>query len=132
MRIGHASKMFAIGGNRFEMCRTREGVIEMWGEDDLALASALGFAHGLDRMLQLMLVRLLGQGRLTECLENNEENLRWDKLFRELRLAADAKEDVANLSSEAHELVERYCMGLNYFLERYGYPWEFRLAGYRP
>ena len=79
LKIGHTTKTFTIDGNRFEMRRTRDGVMEMWGKDDLALATALGFAHGLDRMLHLMLVRLFGQGRLTECLENNEENLEWDR-----------------------------------------------------
>ena len=106
--------------------------MEMWGKDDLALATALGFAHGLDRMLHLMLVRLFGQGRLTECLENNEENLEWDRIFRDLRLRADAEEDVANLSSEALQLAENYCKGLNYFGKKYGYPWEFMLTPYRP
>ncbi len=132
MKIGHTTKTFTIDGNRFEMRRTREGVIEMWGKDDLALATALGFAHGLDRMLQLMLVRLVGQGRLTECLKNNQENLEWDRLFRETRLAADAQEDVVNLSDEARQMAENYCHGLNYFLEKHRYPWEFRLARYRP
>ena len=132
MKIGHTTKTFTIGGNRLEMRRTRDGVMEMWGEDDLAMATALGFAHGLDRMLQLMLVRLFGQGRLTECLRNNEENLGWDKLFRELRLAVDAKEDVPNLSGEAQHLVDCYCTGLNYCLENHRYPGEFRSVGYSP
>ena len=106
--------------------------MEMWGKDEPTLAMALGFAHGLDRMMQLMLVRLFGQGRLTECLENNKENLEWDRLFRHLRLAADAAEDVANLSPEAGVVINSYCRGLNHCLKKYGYPWEFRLVGYRP
>jgi penicillin amidase len=132
VKIRHTTKTFTIGENQFQMRRTREGVVEMWGANDFALATALGFAHGLDRMLQLMLVRLVGQGRLTACLKNNPENLEWDRQFRELRLSADAQEDVQNLSEGAHRLVSSYCAGLNYRLKNHGAPWEFRLTGYSP
>jgi penicillin amidase len=132
LKIDQSIRTVTISGTQFDIRRTAEGVMEMWGKDDLALATALGFAHGVDRMLQLMLVRLAGQGRLSECLQNDEQTLEWDRRAREFRFDADAKDDVANLSDEARRIVENYCRGLNYCLKKYGSPWEFRLPRYRP
>ncbi|MBW2256746.1 MAG: penicillin acylase family protein, partial [Deltaproteobacteria bacterium] len=56
-----------------EVSRTTGGVAEIWAPDDLGLAKGLGFMHAHDRMVQLMLSRLAGQGRLAECLKSNSE-----------------------------------------------------------
>ena len=106
--------------------------MELWADDDDALAAALGYAHGTDRMLQMMLVRLIGQGRLCECLRNDADNLAVDRFAREMAFHRDACAAVSQLTSEARRFAELYSAGVNACLERRGYPWEFRLLGYRP
>lgn len=114
------------------MRRTPEGVVEVWGEDDVALAAATGFAHGMDRMLQMLLVRLIGQGRVSECLRSDEESLTVDRFAREMGFAADAEEDVSNVTGEALRFAKAYCRGVDHALEHQGTPWELRLVRYRP
>ena len=132
MKIGQDRQTIHAEDATFDLRRTAGGVMEMWGEDDDTLAAAAGFAHGLDRMLQLMLVRLIAQGRVCECLRSDADSLAIDRFAREMNFAAAAREDVANLTVDARRFADRYCAGLNACLERHGYPWEFRLVGYRP
>ncbi len=104
----------------------------MWGEEDLSLAAATGFVHAMDRMLQMMLVRLIGQGRVCECLRNTEENLSIDQFFREMGFYRDAQDDARNLTGDVLRFAENYCSGVNEYLLNCGYPWEFKLVKYRP
>src|SRR5690606_27172930 len=41
-----------------------------------------GYAHAYDRSTQLLMMRILGQGRLCELLADNEESLKIDMFFR--------------------------------------------------
>jgi penicillin amidase len=132
MRITESTRSFEIAGTPVAMRRTPEGVMEMWAEDDLGLAAALGFAHAADRMLQMMLVRLIGQGRVSECLRSDDASLVLDRFAREMGFAADARSDTSSVGGDARRLGANYCAGVNHYLEHYGYPWELRLVRYRP
>jgi len=68
MKLKNGSRATRIAGASFEICRTPDGVVEIRGDDDLNLATATGFVHAMDRLLQMTLVRLVGQGRVCECL----------------------------------------------------------------
>lgn len=104
----------------------------MWAKDDLGLATGLGFAHAMDRMLQMGIMRLVGQGRLSECLKSDAANLELDRFFRQLGFWRDAQEDATRLSKDIYEFANSYCSGINYCLVNHGFPWEFKLARYRP
>jgi len=103
----------------------------MWGEEDLSLAAATGFVHAMDRMLQMTLVRLIGQGRICECLKNSKENLAMDGFSREMGFYRDAQDDARNLTGDALRFAENYCRGVNEYLLN-SYPWEFKLLQYKP
>ena len=121
-----------IRGSRVSLGRTTGGVLSLTGRDDFDFARGLGFAHGHDRMMQMMLVRLVGQGRLTEQLKDDDDTLAVDVFMRRLGFARFAAAEVADLSGEARAFLDAYCEGVNACLDRHGGPFEFRLTGYRP
>jgi penicillin amidase len=132
LRITSKRRQVSIDGTRVEMARTPDGVVELWAEDDVALACGLGYAHAHDRTVQIMLVRLAGQGRLSECLQSDEETLAIDIFARGMGLRRDAERDVANLTPETLRVAEAYASGVNHYLERHRRPLELVLVGYRP
>jgi penicillin amidase len=132
MKIRQAIRAIRIVGATFDLCRTPEGVVEMWGENDLSLATATGFVHAMDRMLQMMLVRLIGQGRICECLRETEESLAMDEFFRLMGFYRNAQDDARNLAGDALRFAENYCAGVNEYLFKCGYPWEFKIMKYKP
>jgi penicillin amidase len=132
MRITQRRRRIEISGTRIELARTTDGVMTLRAEDDLELARGLGFAHAHDRMVQMMMVRLVGQGRLCECLSNDEDTLAIDVFMRQMGFEIDAEADVTNLSEDGLRLGEAYAEGVNRYLETHWRPLEFVLVGYRP
>jgi penicillin amidase len=132
MRLTHKIRTWDIAGSTLRARRTTGGVVEIWGRDPLALQCGLGFFHAHDRLVQMMLVRLVGQGRLCECLHDDDKTLAIDIFMRQVGLAQAARDDVARLSAPAHDFVGAYADGINAYLRRHARPLEFQLAGYRP
>lgn len=122
----------AIGAAEVQIGRTTGGVAEIRGRDDRDLAAGLGYCHAHDRQVQMMLVRLAGQGRLCECLRSDAAMLAVDVFMRQMGFARGAARDVASLTSAARDLAEAYTRGVNTYVERHGRPFELRLVGYRP
>ncbi len=111
--------------------RSDEGVVHIEADSDDDGARGLGFAHAHDRLAQMMLGRLVGQGRLSECLRADAETVEVDISMYRMGMARDAHRDVANLDEAALAICEAYASGVNHFLERHR-PAELRLAGYQP
>jgi len=44
----------------------------------------MGYAHAMDRGAQIGLMRLLGQGRVAECLDGSDESVEIDTFFRRM------------------------------------------------
>jgi penicillin amidase len=98
------------------------------GEIDLFYG--LGFAHGRDRQAHIWLLKLAGQGRVSEHLAGDDLLVELDRLMRWADLAGIAAADVDALSAEARAVLDAYCRGVNDGATAAGTPWEFRLAGY--
>lgn len=100
--------------------------------DDLAGAYwGMGYAHARDRAMQMGLMRLLGQGRVAECLDGSDESVEVDRFFRRMNWFGNTSDQVDALTPETRGLVDAYCAGVNVrFAETR--PWEFRALGYRP
>lgn len=100
--------------------------------DDLAGAYwGMGYAHARDRAMQMGLMRLLGQGRVAECLDGSDESVEVDRFFRRMNWFGNTSDQVDALTPETRALVDAYCAGVNVrFTETR--PWEFRALGYRP
>lgn len=127
-----APQAVAIAGRTVRLGRTTHGVAALWADDDAGLAAALGLAHVHDRLAQMEVVRLVGQGRLCECLHDDAANLEIDVFMRRMGFAAEADADVARLTPEARALAGAYCEGVNQGLRTRGRPLPLRLARHRP
>jgi penicillin amidase len=106
--------------------------VRLWADDDLGLARGLGLAHAHDRLVQMMMVRLVGQGRLCECLTSNDETLAIDVFMRDMGLWREAEAETRLLSPAARALGEAYAAGVNHVLGAERRPLELLLVGYRP
>jgi penicillin amidase len=89
----------------------------------------LGWWHGRDRPLQMLLTRLAGRGRLAEHLGDDEDLVATDIAFRRLDLAGDAAAEAERIAPEDRALVDAYCDGAAQALT--SVPWELRAAGLR-
>src|SRR6185436_5614226 len=102
------------------------------GDDPLDVQRGLGFFHAHDRLVQMMLVRLVGQGRLCECLSDDDEALAIDIFMRQMGLAQMARDEVARLSPAARDFGQAYADGVNDYVRQHNRPLELLLVGYRP
>lgn len=132
MNLSERFRTIDVAGSRLDARRTTGGVIEIRGGDQHSLQRGLGFFHAHDRLVQMLLVRLIGQGRLCECLKDDAESLAIDIFMRQMAFAQAAHDESGRLSPAARDFARAYADGVNEYLERHSRPLEFRLVGYRP
>jgi penicillin amidase len=65
--------------------RDAQGVPHIDGPRREDVLWGLGFCHALDRGLSLLLTRIVGQGRASECLGASDEALEVDVVIAEAR-----------------------------------------------
>ena len=121
-----------LSGGGFALRRGVEGVVEVRAESEAGLAAGLGWAHAHDRLVQMELQRVAGQGRLCELLADDEETLEIDCFMRDLELARGAEEDAEGLDPATMRIAEAYAEGVNAWLERHRRPIELLLVRHRP
>ena len=90
-----------------------------------------GYVHGKDRGMQILLMRIVAQGRISECLDASDESLDIDKFFRKMNWSDNIKDQLDMLTSVEKEYLDSYCDGINAALKKKS-PWEFKLFGYKP
>ncbi|MCH2157520.1 MAG: penicillin acylase family protein [Oleiphilaceae bacterium] len=73
----------------------------------------LGYCHAIDRGMQLQFMRILGQGRLCELLDDTNDNLEIDIFFRRMNWQQGAEKELSKLNSETHEWLLALCDGIN-------------------
>jgi penicillin amidase len=111
--------------------RDKHGVCHVEGKDKKEVFSLMGYAHGKDRGMQILLMRILGQGRASELLDSSEKVLDIDKFFRRMNWTGSTASEIEKLSPDAKEITDAYCAGVNKaFSEKI--PWECKLLGYKP
>jgi len=132
MKIDQKKRTFSFNNFQFDAKRTENGVVEFWVKNKVDMAKAMGHIHAHDRMMQLMLVRVIGQGRLSELLKSDDDTLIIDKFMREMSFYHEAKKEVQNLSDDVRKFGESYCEGINAYLDNNKRPFEFVLAGLKP
>jgi penicillin amidase len=99
--------------------------------DEVGLYYGMGYCHAMDRGMQMLLMRILGEGRGSELLESSDEMLAIDAFFRRVNWTGETAPQIAKLTPEAKTFCAAYCDGANaYFAKKI--PWEFTLLGYRP
>jgi len=91
----------------------------------------MGYCHALDRGMQMSVMRVLGQGRAAELLDDSEAMVEVDTFFRRMNWSGHPEDELAKLDEECRHLIDAYCDGVNARLQRKP-PWELRLVGARP
>jgi penicillin G amidase len=132
MKITTEPINITIGDHSAVLVRDKNGVIQIGTEDPKALSKFTGFAHALDRQMQMMLVRLIAKGQLCEHLKDNKETLKIDIFMREMAFYHEAEKEAEHISNEALVFAQAYCDGVNEYIKTYGSPNEFKLTGYKP
>lgn len=104
----------------------------MLSDDEAGLYYGQGFAHGIDRGLQILMMRIIGQGRVSEILNPADESLKIDMFFRRVSWARGAEAALEQLGERERELLQAYCDGLNAAFSR-RLPWELtKICRHRP
>lgn len=119
------------GDSQIRIARDEHGVPHIHAAGEADLYRGLGYCHGLDRGLQMLLVRVLGQGRACELLDDSEAMLRLDRFFRRMNFGATAREDLNKLPPAHRACADAYCDGVNQALRK-RVPWELKLARCTP
>lgn len=114
-----------------EIRRDAAGVPHVHAASTADALLGLGYCHGYDRQLQMVLARVIGQGRAAATLGAADELVTLDTLFRRLDLTRGAADEVARLPQRSRALLEAYCVGINRAVRRRT-PWELALLRHRP
>ncbi len=96
------------------------------------LAMAIGYVHATDRLTQMIGMKLVSQGRLSEMAGPSTLNL--DIYLRTLNLKQAAENMYKNISPERLHLLNRYGDGVNAYINAHkdNLPPGLALAGYTP
>jgi len=119
-----------VKGKDFSITRDSNGIPHVHGDSMTGMFRGQGYAHAMDRGMQLLLMRILGRGQLSEYLDASDESLAIDIFFRRMNWGGHVDSVVADVPDKYRVLVQAYCEGINLGLEKH-YPWELKLAGYR-
>ncbi|OQX94825.1 hypothetical protein B6I21_08600, partial [candidate division KSB1 bacterium 4572_119] len=115
---------------KFKIWRDKNGIPHVEAANLFDLYQGFGYAHATDRGMQMLLMRILGQGRVSELLDASEESLNIDIFFRKMNWAANIEEELAKLNQQEIRCLDSYCDGINSVLNE-KIPWEFKLLGYK-
>ncbi|MGM0619706.1 MAG: penicillin acylase family protein, partial [Bacteroidota bacterium] len=94
------------------------------------LYRAVGFTMAQDRLWQMDLLRRVTQGRLSEIL--GKDQLNTDLFMRSLRIRQKSEKVLEQSSPEVKATLEAFCEGVNYYMEKFPLPPEFKVLGYHP
>ena len=97
-----------IENRHIEYGRLPSGTITMKGGNDMDFLYALGYAHGNERLVQMILQRTVARGELS-LLRASEENLKLDKLFREQNFQGKSTKTQTLFCTGFLMIVERSC-----------------------
>jgi penicillin G amidase len=116
--------------------RDRWGVAHIYAQNQHDLFFAQGFVAAQDRLFQMELWKLSGQGRLAEILGSSA--LFRDLNARLLRYHGDMTREYESYSPDTKEILEDFTNGINANIamrlaaDGPGLPYEFKLAGFKP
>ncbi len=117
--------------NGIKIWRDSNGIPHIEAKDLAGLYRGQGYVHAKDRGLQILMMRILGKGVVSEILDSSEESLQIDIFFRKMNWMSNTKKEIDKLKPEVKVYLDSYCEGINSALSE-KYPWEFKLFGYNP
>jgi len=127
-----------IAGLGAEVSITRDinGVPHIKAKTRGDVAAGLGFAHAQDRLWQMEVSRMAGQGRLSEMF--GEATVGTDIWLRTMGIHESADASMSVMDAETNAMLEGYARGVNAWIERSPQvfssklPPEYLILGYEP
>jgi penicillin amidase len=119
------------GDGPIDIRRDGAGVPHVRATTEADVLRGLGHCHGVDRALQLIVTRIVGQGRAAEILDGGDEMVAMDTFFRRIDLVGGTQAQIDALSPRHRALLEAYADGVNRAIDAKR-PWELRLLRHRP
>lgn len=110
--------------------RDKWGIPMIEAENREDMFWAMGFVHASDRLFQMDLIRRLATGQLSEVF--GKRALESDKEQKDLMIEESIARSINIISPELKAIVESYCKGVNYYMNKFPLPPEFKLLGYSP
>jgi penicillin amidase len=114
-----------------KIARDKNGIPHITAKDQNEMYWGQGYIHAQDRGVQLLLMRILGQGRLCELLNDDEESLAIDTFFRRMNWHNNLQSEFDKLNAKEQGYLQSYADGINAAFAKKS-PWEFKLLGYKP
>ena len=102
----------------------------IYAQNEADLYKAVGFAMAQDRLWQMDLLRRVTQGRLSEIL--GKDQLNTDLLMRALRMQEKSEKILTSADPKIVASLQSFADGVNYYIENYPMPPEFKVLGYKP
>jgi penicillin amidase len=132
MKLTRTRRRHAVDGFTFDAARNHDGVARLWAADRNALACALGAVHAHDRQVQMVMARIIGRGRISECLSDDDTTFAIDVFMHQMGFARSAEDELGSLSAETRAFAEAYAAGVNHVMRDAGRPMELLLVRHRP
>ena len=111
--------------------RTISGTPLIKAKSDKDIYYGLGFCHATDRGMQMMMMKILGNGIASEHLSGDDEMFEIDKFFRRMNWHNELEAETKKLNAAHSDLLQSYCDGANAAFAK-NKPWELNiLLGYK-
>jgi penicillin amidase len=116
--------------------RDKNAVPHISGSSVEDVLTALGFVHAQERLWQMEINRMAGQGRLSELF--GDKTVFTDRFIRSIRLYESAESSVTSLDDADRKKIDAYVHGINAFIDSAGptfgskYSPEFVILGHAP
>lgn len=120
------------GSRRATVRRNEHGIPEVSADGLVNLAFGQGWTHACDRQLQILLSRVLLQGRAAEKLAGNPALVEIDRYMRRMNVMPDTDSELEKLEPSVREQMQAYADGVNCYMEENPLVFELKLLGYRP
>lgn len=113
-----------------EILRDQYAIPHITASNEADLYKTIGFVMAQDRLWQMDLLRRVTQGRLAEILK--PELAGTDLLMRSLLIQEKSEKILSGSSPEIVEALKNFAEGVNFYIEKYPLPPEFKILGYKP
>lgn len=112
-----------------QISRNQQGIVKIQSTNEIDFYYAMGYCHARDRGLQMLMMRLIGQGRLSEMLDSSEASLKIDIFFRRLN-AKKVTIDRSQIPEPVLSNIDSYLLGIKDGFDE-SLPFELTVLGYR-
>ena len=86
------------GKDQIIIKRNALGVPKVTIQNEIDLYFGMGYCHAMDRGIQMMLMRILGQGTGSEHLDSSDEFLEIDSFFRQMNWSNNIDSEIEKFS----------------------------------